>query len=95
MAPRDTLRFYCFCRRRVVEKLAQGGMGVIHRGHDSDLGRDVAVKVLREDRLTDGAVIGRFLEEAQIGSQLQHRRHSATSRARRRTMLPITYERPS
>jgi serine/threonine protein kinase len=53
-------------------EIARGGMGVILKGHDSDLGRDVAVKVL-DRRLADRPdVVQRFVEEAQIGGQLQH-----------------------
>jgi len=53
-------------------EIARGGMGVVLKGHDSDLGRDVAVKVL-DKRLCDRMdVVQRFVEEAQIGGQLQH-----------------------
>jgi len=53
-------------------EIARGGMGVILKGHDTDLGRDVAVKVL-DKRLADRPeVVQRFVEEAQIGGQLQH-----------------------
>ncbi|MFN0244385.1 MAG: protein kinase domain-containing protein [Planctomycetota bacterium] len=53
-------------------EIARGGMGVILKGHDTDLGRDVAVKVL-DQRLADRPeVVQRFVEEAQIGGQLQH-----------------------
>ena len=53
-------------------EIARGGMGVVLKGHDTDLGRDVAVKVL-DKRLADRPeVIQRFVEEAQIGGQLQH-----------------------
>ncbi len=53
-------------------EIARGGMGVVLKGHDTDLGRDVAVKVL-DKRLADRLeVVQRFVEEAQIGGQLQH-----------------------
>ncbi len=53
-------------------EIARGGMGVVLKGHDTDLGRDVAVKVL-DKRLADRPeVVQRFVEEAQIGGQLQH-----------------------
>ncbi len=57
---------------RILGEIARGGMGVILRGHDGDVGRDVAVKVLREDLAADEAMLRRFVEEAQIGGQLQH-----------------------
>jgi serine/threonine-protein kinase len=47
-------------------------MGVIIKGHDSDLGRDLAVKVLLEQHRENPDLIRRFVEEAQISGQLQH-----------------------
>jgi len=59
-------------RYRFVDEIARGGIGVVQRCRDADLGRDVAMKVLREDRLGDPDVLHRFIEEAQIGGQLEH-----------------------
>ena len=59
-------------RYEVVGEVARGGVGVVYRGRDNDLGRDVALKVLREDRLANREIVERFVEEAQIGGQLQH-----------------------
>ena len=53
-------------------EIARGGMGVILKGHDTDLGRDVAVKVLDKRLRERMDVVQRFVEEAQIGGQLQH-----------------------
>ena len=53
-------------------EIARGGMGAILRGRDKDLGRDLAVKVLLDEHKQKPAVIQRFVEEAQIGGQLQH-----------------------
>jgi hypothetical protein len=47
-------------------------MGVVLKGRDVDLGRDVAVKVLLERHLDKPEMVRRFIEEAQIGGQLQH-----------------------
>jgi serine/threonine-protein kinase len=47
-------------------------MGAVLRGHDPDLGRDLAVKVLLPQRQHDPAAVSRFTGEAQIGGQLQH-----------------------
>ncbi|HED65129.1 MAG TPA: serine/threonine protein kinase, partial [Planctomycetes bacterium] len=57
---------------QLLGEVARGGMGVVLRGHDTDLGRDVAVKVLHEGLASDENVLQRFVEEAQIGGQLQH-----------------------
>jgi len=57
---------------QIMGEIARGGMGTILKGHDSDLGRDVAVKVLDDEMSKNPAVVQRFVEEAQIGGQLQH-----------------------
>jgi serine/threonine-protein kinase len=57
---------------QMLGELARGGMGVILKGHDTDLGRDVAIKVLDAELAKRPAVVQRFVEEAQIGGQLQH-----------------------
>ncbi len=53
-------------------EIARGGMGVIIRSRDTDLGRDVAMKVLHPRHASDAAMVRRFVEEAQIAGQLQH-----------------------
>ena len=57
---------------QLLGEIARGGMGVILKGHDTDLGRDVAVKVLDSKLAKRPEVVQRFIEEAQIGGQLQH-----------------------
>jgi hypothetical protein len=57
---------------RIVGEIARGGMGVILQGHDEHLGRDLAVKVLRDECKDQPDVVRRFLEEAQVSGQLQH-----------------------
>ena len=59
-------------RYQLHGEIARGGMGAILKGRDIDLGRDLAVKVLLEEHRQKPAVIQRFVEEAQIGGQLQH-----------------------
>ena len=53
-------------------EIARGGMGAILKGRDPDLGRDLAVKVLLESHRDKPELVRRFIEEAQIGGQLQH-----------------------
>jgi tetratricopeptide (TPR) repeat protein len=59
-------------RYQLLGEIARGGMGVILKGRDTDLGRDLAVKVLQETHQHVPEIVRRFVEEAQIGGQLQH-----------------------
>jgi len=53
-------------------EIARGGMGMVLLGRDVDLGREVAVKVLLQTHRGKTELLQRFVEEAQIGGQLQH-----------------------
>lgn len=57
---------------RLVGEVARGGMGSILRAYDADLGRHVAVKILHPELARNPESVQRFVEEAQIGGQLQH-----------------------
>ncbi len=59
-------------RYQLLNEIASGGMGVIIRCRDNDLGRLVAMKVLHPRHADNPAMVRRFLEEAQIAGQLQH-----------------------
>ena len=59
-------------RVQLLGEIARGGMGVVLKGRDPDLGRDLAVKVLLEAHKEKPDLVRRFVEEAQIGGQLQH-----------------------
>ncbi len=59
-------------RYQLQGEIARGGMGAIIKGRDTDLGRDLAIKVLLDQHKDKPEVIQRFVEEAQIGGQLQH-----------------------
>ncbi|MHC4407473.1 MAG: protein kinase domain-containing protein [Planctomycetota bacterium] len=59
-------------RYQILGEVARGGVGLIYRGRDKDLNRDVALKVLRPEHAESPDVIQRFIEEAQVGGQLQH-----------------------
>ncbi len=59
-------------RYQVLGEIARGGMGAVLRGHDPDLHRPLAIKVLLEHHHGDAALARRFLEEARISGQLQH-----------------------
>jgi tetratricopeptide (TPR) repeat protein/tRNA A-37 threonylcarbamoyl transferase component Bud32 len=53
-------------------QVGHGGMGVVWRCRDRRLGRDVALKVLRQHLSGQPRLAVRFIEEAQVASQLQH-----------------------
>jgi serine/threonine-protein kinase len=59
-------------RYEQLAEIARGGMGAVLKGRDADLGRDIAVKVLLEAHQSKPGMLVRFIEEAQIGGQLQH-----------------------
>jgi eukaryotic-like serine/threonine-protein kinase len=59
-------------RLQLLGEIARGGMGAVLTGRDPDIGRDVAVKVLLHSHRDKPDLIRRFIEEAQIGGQLQH-----------------------
>ncbi len=57
---------------RIEEKLGAGGMGEVYRAHDERLERDVALKVLPAETLTDEVARKRFRKEALALSKLNH-----------------------
>ena len=56
----------------VVSLLAEGGMGVVFRAHDTKLKRDVALKLLPEHLADDADRLARFRREAQVLAALNH-----------------------
>ena len=58
-------------RYRIVGRLGQGGMGLVHAAHDDELDRSVAIKVLRRD-IASADARQRFLREAQALARLSH-----------------------
>lgn len=56
----------------ILETMGAGGMGVVYRAKDVHLGREVALKVLRDDLRNNAHVVARFRREAEAFARLNH-----------------------
>jgi len=61
-----------FGKFEIQEELGRGGMGVVFRARQTDLKRDVAIKIIRSHHLADREELRRFQVEAQAAARLKH-----------------------
>src|SRR5580704_6452965 len=57
---------------QILEKLGEGGMGVVYKARDTSLNRFVAIKLIRAEKLGDPDRVLRFTQEARTASALNH-----------------------
>ena len=57
---------------KIIEKLGEGGMGVVYRARDTKLDREVAIKLLPPHLSSDPEAVKRFVHEAKTASALNH-----------------------
>ena len=62
----------CLGGYELVEEIGRGSMGIVYRGRQIALGREVAVKVLSQALARDASYVARFIREAQIIAGLNH-----------------------
>ncbi|MCA9694705.1 MAG: serine/threonine protein kinase [Myxococcales bacterium] len=59
-------------RYKITEVIGEGGMGVVYEAYDMQVERDVAIKLVRRECLTDRTFLTRFRRELEVTSQFRH-----------------------
>jgi serine/threonine protein kinase len=59
-------------RYQVAERIGRGGMGEVYRAYDRELGREVALKIIRPESAGDAEALNRFRREIALASTITH-----------------------
>ena len=59
-------------RYTIQEKVGGGGMANVYKAHDNKLGRDVAVKILKQEFVNDNELVDNFRKESYSAAKLNH-----------------------
>jgi serine/threonine protein kinase len=70
--PNDAPRYRRIGKYEVLEHIATGGMGAVYKARDTELGREVALKIVPPELSTKPAALERFRREARSAAKLRH-----------------------
>ncbi len=59
-------------RYQITRVIGEGGMGMVYQAYDTQVDREVAIKLVRDDCLADANFMTRFRRELEITKQLRH-----------------------
>ena len=72
MADPEILTGKTLGRFQILDKVGEGGMGVVYRAEDTRLNREVAIKLIHPKHVQDEEARRRFIREAQSASGISH-----------------------
>jgi len=75
-------------RYRIIEKLGEGGMGEVYKAYDQELGKNVAIKLLKPEALSDDKATDQFKKEVRLSQELRHDNITATFDFKRSEEFP-------